>query len=490
MTGKVILTSVLSAMLGVAMLSAGALSPKWALGFLGLFGVVCVGVLSKDPERFFLGLFFVTLPLPIANFVGQLSTLHRGGPPGYFILLSDLPLAMLYCLWIPKLISGSAEKVRLSFGSWCIFGVIVMSVMSMWNAADIQFCGYELVRLLVLLLLYLYMANAPAVRRHLDTILIAAVLGLLAEGVLGIFQVVSGRGIGLRLTGQGAGLVRFEGFLRAGGTLGHPNTFALYLGLLLPVALSMLAANKALIRRTLFGSAAILGTTALILTLSRGGWTGFLLSLCIWLVLVFRFRLVPTTRLVIAISLGLALFLGAFMLFHEPITTRLLVDDQGSAYSRIPLMKVAFNMIQAHPFLGVGLNNYLLVMSQYDDTAQGMAFYFLNVVHNSYLLIASEIGIPGLLCFLGLPLFALQRAWQFLKMKGDRMLSLLVVGVLAGFGGLFWQMLVENVYLTYHSILMFWAFAGLMESLVRLPAGYARMRPAFIKAMHAAAVAP
>ena len=67
--------------------------------------------------------------------------------------------------------------------------------------------------------------------------------------------------------------------------------------------------------------------------------------------------------------------------------------------SRITLAKGAFAMIQGHPLLGVGANNYSLSMPEYDPFDFGNQRRVV-IVHDIYLLVAAETGLVGLAAFL------------------------------------------------------------------------------------------
>ena len=84
------------------------------------------------------------------------------------------------------------------------------------------------------------------------------------------------------------------------------------------------------------------------------------------------FKLTP----IIIICFTICLF------FKDLLSARIFSDDSGAAWSRIPLMKVALSMIEKHPFLGVGINNYTEVMHNYDNTKIGITTIVDYPVHN------------------------------------------------------------------------------------------------------------
>ena len=69
-------------------------------------------------------------------------------------------------------------------------------------------------------------------------------------------------------------------------------------------------------------------------------------------------------------------------------------------------------MFQDHPFWGVGIGNFISHSKDYSKIIQGM------VAHNSYLHIATELGIVGLILFLsifGVTIRSLINLWRRLK---------------------------------------------------------------------------
>ncbi|MCX5893225.1 MAG: O-antigen ligase family protein, partial [Deltaproteobacteria bacterium] len=84
----------------------------------------------------------------------------------------------------------------------------------------------------------------------------------------------------------------------------------------------------------------------------------------------------------------------------NPIQKGLFRTEYETAYGRLPLIAVAFNLIRHHPLLGAGLNNYVQTARQYDYTPEQLTSAWNSPVHNLFLFIAGELGLLGLLCFL------------------------------------------------------------------------------------------
>jgi len=82
------------------------------------------------------------------------------------------------------------------------------------------------------------------------------------------------------------------------------------------------------------------------------------------------------------------------------------MDPEGSARERFALLQTAVRMIGNRPVLGVGLGAYAQANARYSP-AVGQ-----RDTHNTYLNIAAETGLPGLVLFLGLVTSVLRGARQ------------------------------------------------------------------------------
>jgi O-antigen ligase len=128
------------------------------------------------------------------------------------------------------------------------------------------------------------------------------------------------------------------------------------------------------------------------------------------------------------------------VVFQDSILARLSADDRGAAYSRIPLMQMAYNIIRDHPVFGVGSNNYAAVLKDY--VTPEFSGDFIYTVHNKYLIVWSETGLAGLAAFVSFLLMTVRRGWQGWQIK-DRLLSSLAMGFTAGVIGQMIHMFVD-----------------------------------------------
>jgi len=232
--------------------------------------------------------------------------------------------------------------------------------------------------------------------------------------------------IGLRIIGHSVDIsvisARIDSGMRVGGTVGGPNTAGGYLSLLLALALSVLFTRLGRFHKWLATLAFGLGIIALFLTFSRGGWIAVALSVtAACLFAWYRGWLSPTVPAVIVVVVLLVAFFS-----QGAIVERLFGNDNGSANSRIPLMRIAYRMIMDNLMFGVGANNFAIVMLQYAKL--GVTGIWLYVVHNKYLLVWAEIGTGGFLAFIWFLVATVRQGWQGWLFK-DRLLSPIALGL-------------------------------------------------------------
>jgi len=445
---------------------------RWIVSYTAALLILFFSMMLKNARHYFLTLFFLGILIITMNYAGTARALHVGGPAGFYHTFYDFPLFMLYILWIPNIFISQTSKFNFSKLDLCILGLIGMSFLSIYNAVNMDYCIYGIFRLVIMYLSFFYMANAITSKRDVKIILFTLLVGLFCESLLGIIQYLRGETFGMALLGESKELVNLEGFKapisRVMGTLGHPNSFATYLGFFIPLSASVILAPIKIKYKVLCGLVSLLAISTLILTLSRGGWLGFIISIIMLISFVIKGKLFPRKRFLRIVFVGFILLGAIIIAFQGKISLRLLSDDFGGAYSRIPLMKVAMNMIEAHPLLGIGNNNYTEVMRGYDDTNEQISYGFPFEVHNGYLLIASEIGVVGLFFFLLFVVLLYKKGVSLILSCNDKFISFITVGLLAGISSFLVQILFEDVNLVSHLCFIFWVISGVIVALTRL----------------------
>jgi O-antigen ligase len=371
---------------------------------------------------------------------------------GINLSITTFALAVLYALWFYERLTQPSHMpwpvvLRTSFP---LLGYLAVNVLSMLFAQDVQLSMFALLLLGQTFCLYAYIVGTVRTRQDLLFIMTMLLIGLILESLL----MIALRGIGHSVE-TGVILARIDG-TRVGGTVGGPNTAAGYLSLLLAPALALLMTRLGRFYKGLATLAFVLGTIALLLTLSRGGWLAYGLSLLLLYGFAWRRGWASLTIPVVMVMVALALV----VFFNEALVSRLSNDD-GSAYSRLPLLQIAYRMIADHPILGVGLNNFAVVMPQYANLE--FAGYWLYVVHNKYLITWGETGLLGLLTFLWFLFTTLRRGWQG-WLYTDRLLSPLALGFSAAILGQMGHMHFDT-FQTRPAIQLLWVSAAFLTAL-------------------------
>jgi O-antigen ligase len=315
----------------------------------------------------------------------------------------------------------------------------------------------ESLKWLEMLALYLVFA-AVVERRHIPWLVVAILLAGTAQALLGLHQFL------FRVGPEG--FLLFGGrFLRAFGTFRQPNPFAGYLGLVLPIALSLvlwgLSARLpptvdrqprsdigpithspwliALLSALAFG----LMLAALYASQSRGAWIGFAAAL-VAVSLVRGGRTAGLFGLFFG-AFAIAGAIGAFQALPPAIIQRFgdaltvlripdiatteVTDANFAAIERLAHWQAAIDMWRDHPWLGVGFGNYPVVYPAY---AIGRWLNPLGHAHNYYLNVGAETGLVGFLAYGLFWLAAFGLGWMAVRRSSgfQRAVAAGAVGVL------------------------------------------------------------
>lgn len=136
-------------------------------------------------------------------------------------------------------------------------------------------------------------------------------------------------------------------------------------------------------------SSVFLGITALVLTFSRGAWVagGIAIACAIARSMNYELRIKRYMRIFVVLSI-LVLFVASRFMIHNSSSESVVVRQE--------LNTAAVKIWQQSPIVGVGLGNFLVKLPEF---LPKKSVYFLQPVHNIYLLILAETGIIGLLFF-------------------------------------------------------------------------------------------
>ena len=413
--------------------------------------------------RLLLAVAILDIPLQLGtHFYYQEKEAAFGALGGLSVSATTVALAGLYVSWLIRSLLRKGYGRPAHHLNTALLTYIAVNIVSVFIAQDVSLALFEVVLLLESSLLYFYVANVVRSPRDVVFVVYCLLIGCLLESAIMIVMRVAvtpasswNLPIHLHADWEGHG-----SFMRVGGTVGSPNVAAGYLSVCLALAASVLLTNLTSRYKTLAISVLGLGSVALILTGSRGGWIALVLALSILGLATWRRRGL-SLKMPLAAA---ALFLVLFLPFHSLISARVFGDDKGSAQSRVPLMHLAFRIVKDNPVLGVGANNFTVVMNRYLSPEFREGFLF--AVHNKYLLVLAETGALGLLGFLAFLLGTVRKGWRCWRLCDDP-LSLLALGFVAGLVGHMVHMTVD-VFRGRPTQQLIWLIAGLLTAMFQM----------------------
>jgi len=200
----------------------------------------------------------------------------------------------------------------------------------------------------------------------------------------------------------------------------------------------------------------LLGSLALLLTLTRGAWFGMAGATTLVFILALRHPALKT-KAWRSLRLLLLLIVPVLLLNLGTLKSRFTSDDQGSFDTRLPMARVALKMIEANPLRGVGIGNYREWLPHFGDPDN--PFTLVQKVHNLYLLLASEMGIYALVLFLGILLAAFGTCLKLAR-RAPLEESVIAIGMAGGLLAFAIHSMVDYVELGRLPIL--WCYLGLL----------------------------
>ncbi|MDR7574312.1 MAG: O-antigen ligase family protein [Armatimonadota bacterium] len=287
-----------------------------------------------------------------------------------------------------------------------LIGLAAWATLSAAWSLEPRLSFYTGLHLLGISSLALSLSGRPSAWRPLS---FGCFLGILLQTTLAALETIAQstaflKPLGLEWPGQldpsipGAAVIALPGgqrWLRAYGTLPHPNLLGLYLlGLAAaPAAWGLREDRWAIVGRVGIGLAAL----GLGMSFSRAAWLGFGVGL-LWLLAAPR---VPTGRRMALALIGAGGLLTVACAFAPQTMIRIAGGgsplEARSILERRWLMEQALRQIRAHPLLGTGAGTFPLVLREVLPPG-----YRPEPVHYVGALIMAELGLPGALLGLGM----------------------------------------------------------------------------------------
>lgn len=402
-------TPILGPLLGLLGLGIGIFIARAPLPIVGLVigAVVLVVATLAEP----------LLGVGAALLVGPLRAWLEIVRPGATPHAGQVVLLLAVMSWIASGMLTRRTRVTIPkvFGPLLVF--LMVGLLSLWRPVDVWASALEFLKwaqvLLVAVLVY-------------DRLVQGAVSGWAPIVLLmlsGTFQAA----VGLWQFGvRGDGVAQFsigDGLYRAYGTFQQPNPFAGLLGLtgalLAGIGVTVFVDGwrtgerwRALVVAGLVAAPTGLIVAGLLASWSRGGWMGFGVA---GLALLFLLPRRPRYGVVLVLVLAVVV-VGLYVTGRLPtsLTRRLtsftayvrfedargvgITDENFAVVERMAHWQAALEMWRSRFWGGVGLGGYEAAYSIYALINWSLP---LGHAHNFYLNMGAEVGLPGLLAYLG-----------------------------------------------------------------------------------------
>jgi putative inorganic carbon (HCO3(-)) transporter len=351
---------------------------------------------------------------------------NLGGP---MLSLAKLAGAVLALSWLAGVASGQYRRLFPSVHPYLTFALITFLA---WNALSIAWAedpgrvyGQTLSFLLSFMLFPIVYSAVSSTRDA--RMLVLAFVGVAT--VTSLYGVLAQPDASALATSPAAA----SGLNRLAGTVGDPNELAALLvaGVALSGAIVFNPSINAPIRvATSFGS--LLMLLGVFFTLSRGGLIALIALVVTTILVAGRYR----ARAVLAggaVLVATAFFFG--VVATPEARDRITVADGGSG--RTDIWQVGWRMVEDEPITGAGAANFQVSSIHYllapgairsDEHLVDAP----SVVHNSYLQVLTETGVPGLTLFAIILLACLGagiRARRNFTRRDDREGELLAIAV-------------------------------------------------------------
>ena len=289
-------------------------------------------------------------------------------------------------------------------------------------------------------------------KKHFDRLLLIGSMSLLIVLADSMAQLMIGRDLINNFK-----IYHAEFLVRLTGPYQFYGLLAAQLIAILPLLLSLIfikASNQQILNRLFLIVLFLSGLFVLYKSHSRGAW---LASFGSWLI----YALFIKSKKLFSILI-LLLILAPFIIPRSAIIHEDIKDREQSLFERYRLWERAIQVIEKRPWFGCGINTYTKNYPRYDEVKSWRVPGYY--VHNGYLQIAAETGLPSLFLFLLLIGRSLIFGLRAIRSSiGEK--RLLIVGVFCGCMALLFQATVDTTLHNLQSAILIWLFLGLLVGL-------------------------
>ena len=321
------------------------------------------------------------------------------------------------------LVHKKGESLVKTQVNWFLLVFILSVVLSNLVALDQERSVSGTLRLLRNISLYAFVINLISSKKTFYPLLWVFILSGVASALYGLYGYYFDHSL----------LDPQDLVLRVRGTMNDPNEFAGAMVVRMMLAIGFLQVVSKEYQKVLLGAAILILAYSILLSGSRGGILGMGAAFIAYIV----------TREKQWKLLIVGVFLAAIGLIVMPLSLKQrigLVEADGNVGNnldrRMTYLMLGEEIIKENPVLGIGLDGFATAYAQSE-------YRFLSsssrgrIAHNTYLEIATGMGIPGLILFLILIGYAYFKVLAMARNKALPDLAKISAGLFAGLTGYF-----------------------------------------------------
>ncbi len=407
---------------------------KYVVFFIALLGMIPLGIVSSASRKWTAAIVFcIFLPTIFFN----QTALNFYSHEDYRGTARGMEVSVIYLLSLAVLIAlairSKLAKMFPDAGAKIYFLYFVWSALSFYNSADPLLSWFELWKMIMIFLVFWAITSWLEASDDPKPIINSLAFFIVVNFLIIIRQHYSGR-------------------YQVPGCFPHQNSMTVFMMIIVPIFFAAYLTGKRSRSWWLYTAAFIGGSAAIVRSYSRGAIAIYPIAAGItaMLCLTRNFSQRIVSRMLPIALIGL---LGFGVLLPR-IVERFLYAPESSKGGRIDLALSARNMINDHPVLGVGLNNWgIKINPPYTYNARGLDWEKLSkdednpfrdgIVETIYLLVAAECGYPCLVLLLAFFGYYLFLAFRLTRRLAGTKWFFIAAGVAGGLAGSYLQSTLE-----------------------------------------------
>lgn len=369
-------------------------------------------------------------------------------------ITADLILAVIICLYLLKILFSKNERQKFKCALYdffhdylciCITALLAIMIISIFYSKEKGLAMNETFRFLSYIILFFIIKYdfKETINKIVLKVFILISFVLSTFGIIQFFT-----NIGLNKN--------FISSRRITSTFENPNHFGAFLMLAMFPVIMLMIYEKNKSKKLAYCILSLLIFASMVMTGSRNAYLGFVLA-CIVLCILINWKLIW-----ILISTCIA------AVFINPIGKRFIqITDESQNISRINLWKTAIKMIKDNPIFGVGNGNYVSNYDLYTTKYKIPKFEGLKRYpsHNSYLKVESELGIVGIVSFIGMLFMIFNKLRVFVKECSNNYYRSFYIGFLASLIAFYFMNISDNLLFVPNETSYFWILVATFESI-------------------------